>query len=84
MSVLASPIMITSTPSWRTPSANAAARPGEEARMSWPITIARPAHQPGEGGADVAHEVRVELVAHDPADVVGLEDAGQVTHRCSP
>jgi hypothetical protein len=38
----------------------------------------------GERRADVAHEVRIELLADDPSDVVGLEDAGQVTHQWLP
>jgi hypothetical protein len=40
-------------------------------------------HPTTERRADVADEIRVELLADDAADVVGLEDARQVTHQCS-
>ena len=52
--------------------------------MSWPMTIGGPADQPGERRAEVAHHVGVELFADDAADVVGLDDAGQVTHAALP
>src|SRR5690606_33250928 len=46
-------------------------------------------HQPGEGGADIGDEPRVDLFAHHPADVISLdhgvhEFAGARDSRHSP
>ena len=62
-----------------TPSANAAARPGELSRMSRPTTTLRAPSAPTSRAmaAPIARtSVRVELLTHDTADVVGLDDRG--------
>ena len=62
------------------PSANAAASGALDSRMSCAVTIRSRAGHPGEGRADRARDLLVQLVGDDPADVVRLDDGGQVPH----
>ena len=64
----------TSAPACAAPVANASASPGELGRMSCPTTTVVAATDLDEGGTRATGELLVELVGHDAADVVGLED----------
>ena len=70
----------TSAPCAVAPSANAATSSGEDGRMSWPTTTAPPAAPTTRTKAapSARRDLGVELVGDDPADVVGLDDRGQV------
>ena len=52
--------------------------PGEDGRMSWPTTTASAPVTATNALPDPPREVLVDLVRHGAADVVGLEDGGQV------
>ena len=69
---------MTPTPREVMPSVSAAARSGDESRQSRPITTLGPPDHSSEGRPDPACDVLVEVVGHDPTDVVRLEDAVQV------
>ena len=87
MSVLARPMSTTSRPCPVTPSANARGQRGRAVAHVAPdhdAARALGAHQPGQRRAERPHQRRVELLAHDSADVVGLDDARKVGHGRHP
>ena len=71
---------MTSAPCAFAPAANAATSSGEDGRMSWPTTMLAPAAPTTRTKAAPRRprDLGVELVGDEAADVVGLDDLGQI------
>src|SRR3954451_21679477 len=96
-SVEPSPASITSTPRLITPSAKARDSGTDDSRMSCAVTTVRaplsavtnsakaaPSPRAMALDPEPAGDVLVPLVGYHPADVVGLDDRGELTHRQNP